>query len=67
MSVAKVIDIICEGKSVEAALESALQEAAKTVKNIVQIEVDQVKAIVVKNKISKYRVRARISFVLERE
>lgn len=66
MSVAKVIEVISEGKSIEAALESALQETAKTVKNIVQIDVDHVKAIVVKNKITKYRVRAKLSFVVER-
>jgi flavin-binding protein dodecin len=66
MSVAKVLEVICEGKSVEAALESAVHIAAQTVKNIVQIDVEHIKAIVEKNKIAKYRVRAKISFVLEK-
>ena len=38
MSIAKVIEVICEGKSIEAALESAIQEAAKILKNIKQIK-----------------------------
>lgn len=67
MSVAKVIEIICEGKSIEAALESALKIASKTVENIVQIDVEHVKALIEKNKITKYRVRSKISFVVERE
>lgn len=65
MSVAKVIEVICEGKSIESAVESALHEATKTLKNVVQIDVEHVKVLVEKNKIAKYRVRAKISFVLE--
>lgn len=67
MSVAKILEIICEGKSIEAAVESGLQMTAKTVKNITQVNVDNIKAIVEKNKITKYRVRAKISFVVDRE
>jgi dodecin len=65
MTVAKVIEIIGEGKSIEAALESAIHEAAKTLKNVVQIDVDHVKALVEHNKITKYRVSAKISFIVE--
>ena len=66
MSIAKVIEVICEGKSIEAALESAIHETAKTVKNIKQINVEHVEALVENNKITKYRVIAKVSFVVER-
>lgn len=67
MSAAKVLEIISEGKSIEAALESGLKIASETVKNIVQIDVEHVKALVEKNKITKYRVRTKISFIVDRE
>lgn len=65
MSIAKVIEVISEGKSIEAALESAIQEAAKTLKNIKQVNVDHIEALVENNKIVKYRVNAKITFVVE--
>jgi flavin-binding protein dodecin len=65
MSVAKVIEVICEGKSIEAALESAVVEGAKTLKNIRQLNVKHVEALVENNKIVKYRVNAKLSFVVE--
>lgn len=65
MSIAKVIEVICEGDSVEAAMKAGVQEAAKTVKNIRQIDVEHFEGLVENNKIAKYRVRAKISFVVE--
>lgn len=65
MSIAKVVEIICEGKSIEDALDSGIQEAGKTIKNIRQIDVKWVHASVENNRISKYRVNAKISFVVE--
>ncbi len=34
MSIVKVIEILCEGKSIEDALCNGVKEASKTVKNI---------------------------------
>lgn len=65
MSIAKVIEVISEGKSIEEAIKSALSEAAKTIKHIKQINVENVHAIVEDNKIALYRVHAKISFVVE--
>jgi len=65
MSIAKIIEVICEGKSIEDALNAGILEASKTVKNIRQIDVKWVHAVVENNKIVKYRVNAKISFVLE--
>jgi flavin-binding protein dodecin len=66
MSVVKVIEVISEGKNVEDALNTAVKEAAKTVENINQINVDHILGIVENNQITKTRIHAKISFVVER-
>lgn len=65
MSIVKVIEVICEGKSIEDALKSGVKEASKTIKNIKQIDMKWVHAHVEKNKITSYRVTAKISFVIQ--
>lgn len=65
MSIAKVIEVLCEGKSIEDALQSGVNEASKTVKNIKQIDVKWIHAHVEHNKIVNYRINAKISFVIE--
>ena len=65
MSVVKVIEVISEGKSIEAALQSAINEAAKTIHNIKQINVEHVSGIVENNKVVEFRVNSKISFVVD--
>ena len=65
MSVVKVIEIISQGKTVEAALQAAVTEAAKTLHNIKQINVEHVSGIVENNKIIEFRVNTKISFVID--
>ena len=65
MTIAKVIEVISEGKSIEDAVQSALTEAAKTLHNIQQIDVEHIEALIENKKIGKYRVRSKISFVLD--
>ena len=65
MSIVKVIEVICEGKTIEEAMNSGIQEAAKTLKHIKQIDVKWVHGHVKDNKITSFRVNAKISFVLE--
>lgn len=65
MSVVKVIELIAEGKSIEAAVESALTEATKTVRNIKSIYVEDIQAIIDNSKISTYRVNVKVSFVVD--
>ncbi|BCR06264.1 hypothetical protein DESUT3_33330 [Desulfuromonas versatilis] len=65
MSVAKVIEIHAEGKSMEDAAGSALKEAAKTVDNIRSIYIQDIQAIVENNQIVKYRVNAKLTFVIK--
>ena len=65
MSIVKVIEVLCEGKSVEDALNSGVKEAAKTLKNIKQIDVKWIHGHVENDQITKYRVNAKISFVIQ--
>ena len=65
MSVAKVIEILAEGDSIEDATESAVEEASKTVDNIQNVYVDDYRAIVRDGEIQKYRIDAKVTFVLK--
>lgn len=65
MAIVKVIEVISEGKSIEAAIEAAVSEVTKTVKNVNQVNVVHIEAIVEKNKILKYRVNSNISFLID--
>jgi flavin-binding protein dodecin len=61
----KVIEVLCEGRNIEEALESGVKEASKTIKNIKQVDVKWIHARVEHEKIVGYRVNAKISFVIE--
>ena len=67
MSIAKVIEVLAEGDSIEAAIESAVTEAAETVRGIKHVYVEGVQAIVEDNEVVKYRVNAKLTFVVEAE
>lgn len=65
-SIAKVIEVIAESDtSWDDAVKNALAEASKTVENIREIWISSMKAIVENNKVVKYRLTARITFVLK--
>lgn len=64
MSVAKVIEILAEGDSIEGATEAAVKEASRTVDNIQNVYVDDYRAIVRDGEIQKYRIDAKVTFVL---
>jgi hypothetical protein len=65
MSIVKVIEVLCEGKTIEDAMSAGVKEASKTIKNIKQIDVKWIHAHVENDKITSYRVNAKISFVIE--
>ena len=64
MSIVKVIEVISEGTSVEAAIEGGLKEASKTLDHIKQIDVTHIHAKVDNNKVVKYRLDLKVSFVV---
>lgn len=65
MSIAKVIEVLAEGDSIEAAVQLAVSEAAETVRGIKHVYVEGVQALVEGDVIVKYRVNAKLTFVVE--
>jgi flavin-binding protein dodecin len=62
----KVIEVLAESeKSWEDATADAVRRAAKTVKNIRSIYIENFEAKVEGNKVVRYRINGKISFVLE--
>jgi len=64
-SVAKSIELLAEGNTLEAATEAAVEEASKTISNIRNVYVDDYRAIVEEGEVQAYRVHAKITFVLD--
>ena len=64
MAIVKVIEVLAEGKSIEGAMESAVKEASETVRDIKTAYLENLQAIVEGDKIVKYRVNVKISFVV---
>ncbi len=61
----KVIEVLAESdKSWEDAANKAIKDASKTVRGIKSIYIKNFEAAVDDDKISKYRINAKISFVL---
>lgn len=66
MSIAKVIEIISESDiSWEDAAANAITEASETVRNIRSLYVQDMQVLVENGRIVKYRLNAKITFVLE--
>jgi hypothetical protein len=65
-AVVKVIEILAEStESWEAATQLAVTEAAKSIRNIQNVYIESLKAIVENNQIVRYRVDAKITFIVE--
>ena len=66
MSIVKVIEVLSQSeKSWEDAAQKAVTVAAKSVRNIKSIYIENMQATVEDNKIVAYRVDAKISFLVE--
>jgi hypothetical protein len=65
-SIVKILEVIAESdKSFADAAQQAVREAAKTVRDIKGIWVDNLSGVVEGDKIVQFRVNARISFLVE--
>lgn len=62
--VAKSIDLLAEGDTLEDATENAVEEASKTITDIRSVYVDNYRALVEDGEITAYRVHTKITFVL---
>lgn len=67
MTIAKVIEVLAEGDTLEGAIADAVNEASKTIKNIVHLYVNEIQAEVKNNKIEKYRVNAKVTFIVGKD
>jgi len=65
MALAKVIEVLAEGSSIEDAVEDAVRQASKTVRRIQNVYVKDWEAIVEDDQVSKYRITAKVTFILE--
>lgn len=65
-SVAKVIEILAEGETIEEAFENAVTEASKTVDNIKSVWASDVEAKVENNEVQFYRVKTKITFAINK-
>lgn len=65
MSVAKTIEILAQGDTLEAATEEAVREASKSVDEIKNVYVDDYRGIVENGEIQTYRVHAKVTFLVQ--
>lgn len=65
MAVAKVIEILAEGKSIEDAIEDGVKEAGKTIKNVRSVYVENIQAGVKDGEVVGYRVNCKVTFVVD--
>lgn len=65
MSIAKVLEVISEGKTIEEAINAAAKEVSNTLENVRQVNVDHIEAVVEKGKVAKYRVGCKVSFIYD--
>jgi dodecin len=66
MATLKVIEVLAQsGKSWEDAAQTAVRDAAQTVREIKSIYIKEMEATVENDRIVQYRINAKISFVVE--
>lgn len=65
MSLAKVIEVLAEGDSIESAVQSAVDEAGETVRGIKHVYVNDVQALVEDGRVNRYRVNCKVTFVVD--
>ena len=66
MTTLKVVEVLAQSdKSWEDAAQSAISDAAKTVRGIKSIYIENLEATVEDDKITQYRINGKISFMVE--
>ena len=67
MAVVKVVDLLAESKeSWEDAARQAVAEATESIRGVRSVYISEFQAIVENDKVSAFRVNAKVSFVLEK-
>lgn len=65
MSVARTTEISASGSSLDNAVQNGVDRATKTLKNVEQVWVKDIKARVANGSVSEYRVDMKVTFVLD--
>lgn len=65
MSVARITEISAAGSSIEDAIKNGVDRAAKTLDNVEQVWVKDIKARVDGGRVSEYRLNMKVTFVLK--
>jgi flavin-binding protein dodecin len=66
MSIVKVLEVIAESdKSFDDAAQQAVKQAAATVRGIKSVWIDNFSGVVQDDRIVRYRVNAKLSFLVE--
>ena len=66
MAVARISEIVASAdESIEAAIQSGLKRASKTLRGITGVELTKIQGKVEKGKLKEYRVHMNVTFVLE--
>jgi len=66
MSLAKVIEILAEGETIEDAFDNAAAEASETVDDIQSIWASDIEAKVEDGEIQHYRITAKVTFAVNK-
>lgn len=56
-----------EGTTMEDAIQNVVKEASKSIDNIRSVYVENIQAIVDNGSVSKYRIDAKVTFVLKKQ
>jgi flavin-binding protein dodecin len=65
MSVAKVLEVLAEGDTIEAAIDAAVEEVGESVRNVRSVYADSIQAVVEDGAVARYRVNCKVTFVVE--
>jgi hypothetical protein len=65
MSIAKVIEVLAEGDTFESAVQAAVTDASKSLRNIKTVYVSDIQAIVNGTSVVRYRANCKVTFVVD--
>lgn len=65
LGVAKVIELLADGKDIESAVATGVAEAKKSIRNVSGVWVDGIQALLDDGEITGYRVNLKITFVVD--
>jgi len=65
MSIAKVVEVISEGKTIEKAIQNAAKKAHETLRHVRHVNVENIQAMVEHGEVKSFRVNAKVTFLVE--